>query len=470
MKNEDLCFLSAVDLAAAIRAKKVSPVEVTAAVLERIDKIDPHLNAVCTLMADEARKTAAAAEQAVMRGDELGPMHGVPVTIKDNIFVKDVRTTFGSKLMEHNVTKEDAPSTERLRKAGAIIVGRTNSPEFGWKGVTDNKVFGITRNPWNLKLTPGGSTGGGSAAVATGMGAIAVGTDGGGSLRIPASFCNLVGFKASFGRIPNYPPGPGMTARHIGPITRTVGDAALSLNVMAGADERDMLSLPSDNVNYLAEMDKGVKGLRIAWSPDLGYAHVTLEVARVCAAAVEKFRSAGATIEQTEITWGDPYDCWSIFFFGAGTTTLKDKLATHGHLLDPGMRKASEEGLKLTAVDYVNGLLQRNEFWQKVRLLYDKYDLLLTPTLAYPPFPVGQDDATPLPGQKLGPLQWTQFTYPFNLTGQPAASVPCGWTKDELPIGLQIIGKRFDDVTVLRAARAWEQIQPWADRRPNVPT
>lgn len=468
MNNDEICFLSAVDLAAAIRAKKLSPVEVTAAVLDRIQRLDPALNAFCTVVSDGAKAAAKAAEAAVMRGEPLGPLHGVPVSIKDNLYVKGNRTTFGSKLFEHNVTTEDAPSTARLRAAGAILIGRTNSPEFGWKGVTDNRVFGITRNPWNLKLTPGGSTGGGSAAVAAGMGPIAIGTDGGGSLRIPAAFCNLFGYKASFGRVPNYPAGPGAALRHIGPITRTVADTALSLNVMAGPDERDLLSLPAQPTDYLGDLNRGIKGLRIGWSPDLGYAKVDPDVARVCQAAAMKFRDTGATVEQVEITWGDPYECWAVFFFGAATATLAEKLATQGDLIDPGLRKVAEEGLKLRAVDYVNAILARDRFWQNVRATFDKFDLLLTPTLAVPPFPVGQDDAPPFHGEESRPLKWTRFTYPFNLTGQPAASVPCGWTSGNLPVGLQIVGRRFDDIRVLQAARAWEQLQPWADRRPTV--
>ena len=468
MQQDDLCFLSAVELAAAIRAKKLSPVELVSAVLDRIDRIDPALNAYCTVLSEGAKAAAKSAEAAVMQGEPLGPLHGVPISVKDNLYVKGVRTTFGSKLFEHNVTQEDAPGVERLRNAGAIFVGRTNSPEFGWKGVTDNRVFGITRNPWNPKLTPGGSSGGASAAVATGMGPVGIGTDGGGSLRIPASFCNVFGFKPSFGRVPNYPAGAGAALRHIGPITRTVADAALSLNAMAGPDERDLMSLPGSPSDYLAVLDNGIKGLRIGFSPDLGYAKVDPDVARVCQAAALKFRDAGAVVEQADITWGDPYECWAVFFFCASTATLEPKLALQGDLLDPGLRSVVEEGIKLRAVDYVNAVLARDRFWQSVRATFEKYDLLLTPTLAVPPFPVGQDDAPPFPGEHSRPLKWTRFTYPFNLTGQPVASVPCGWTSSQLPVGLQIIGRRFDDQGVLQAARAWEQIQPWADRRPPM--
>lgn len=468
MNDEELCYLSAVDLAAAIRSKKVSPVEVTAAVLKRIDRLNPALNAYCTLMAGEAREVAQAAEAAVMRGDALGPLHGVPVSIKDLTYVKDVRTTFGSKLLENNVTTEDAPTVERLRGAGAVLVGRTNTPEFGWKGVTDNRVFGITRNPWNLALTPGGSSGGASAAVAAGLGPIGLGTDGGGSLRIPGSFCGLVGYKASFGRVPNYPATGVDSLRHTGPLTRTVADAALTMAVLAGPDERDPASLPAASTDYLSSLDKGIKGLKVAYSPDLGYAQVDQEITRICAEAARRLPEAGAHFEEVVLDWTDPYDCWSVFFYGGIAARLADSMAEKGDLLDPGLRPVVERGLKLSAVDYVNALVQRTAFWQRARLVFDKFDLLVTPTLAVPPFPVGQDRPDAPPGRDGAELRWSPFTYPFNLTGQPAVSVPCGWTQSGLPVGLQIVGRRFDDMAVLRAARAWEQIRPWADRRPKM--
>ncbi len=466
MPHSDLCYLSAMELVAAYRTKELSPVDVTTAVLDRIERLNPELNAFCTVMADEALDAARRAETAMMQGDATGPLHGVPVSIKDNLYVKGWRTTFGSKLLENNVTTEDAPMTERLRRAGAILLGRTNSPEFGWKGVTDNRVFGTTRNPWNLDLTPGGSSGGASAAVASGLGPIGLGTDGGGSVRIPASFCGLYGHKPSFGRIPNYPATTVDTLRHTGPLTRTVADAALMLNVLAGPDDRDSNSLPTLDIDYLSELQRGIKGVRIAYSPDLGYAQVEPEVAQICAAAVRRFTEAGAIVNQIELDWDDPYDCWNVFFYGGIAASLSGKLEKQGHLLDPGLRKVAEQGIHLTAVDFVNAQMARNAFWHKVRLVYEEYDLLITPALSVPPFPVGQNDADPLPGQEPRELQWTGFSYPFNLTGQPAASVPCGWTQSNLPVGLQLIGRRFDDATVLRAARALEQIQPWADCRP----
>ena len=470
MPSQDLGFLSAVELAAKMRARKVSPVEVMRDTLARIERFNPALNAYVTVQGEEALCSAAKAEDALMRGECVGPLFGVPLHVKDNLYVAGSRTTFGSKLMETNVTSEDCPAVERLRKAGMIVIGRTNTPEYGWKGVTDNRVFGITHNPWNTALTPGGSSGGASVAVAAGLGPIGLGTDGGGSLRIPASFSGVFGFKASFGRIPNWPGSGGAMLRHIGTITRTVADMAATLDVMTGPDPRDLLSLPATGECYSANLDCGLRGKRIAYSPNLGYARVEPEVAAICQRAAERFAEAGAIVEEVKLDWRDPYDAWSVFFFGTAAASLEKKLPTHGELLDPGLRRVVDAGLKLRGVDFANALAARHDFWEKVRRVYERFDLLLCPTLAVPPFVVGQDDADPLDGEteKLGPLQWTRFTYPFNLTGQPAASVPAGWTKSGLPVGLQIIGNRFADLLVLQAARAWEQIQPWADRRPKL--
>lgn len=466
MADNSFDFLSAVELARLIRSKAASPVEIVKAFFQRIAKHNPALNAYITLHEGEAICAAEKAELAVMQNQKLSPLHGVPYHVKDNLWVQGSRTTFGSKLQEHNVTTANCPAVERLRNAGCILLGRTNSPEYGWKGVTDNKVFGITRNPWNLDKTPGGSSGGASAAVAAGLGPIGIGTDGGGSLRIPASCAGVVGFKASFGRIPNWPGSGGAMLRHIGPIARTVGDIAATLDAIAGPDDRDLLSLPASGVRFADQMNEGIRGKKIAYSADFGYAPVDPEVAAICQAAAKKLAESGAKVDVVMLDWGDCYDAWSVFFFGTAAAQLEAKLESQGDLLDPGLRRVVEEGRKLRGVDFGKALAARHEFWERVRKTYEKYDLVLSPTLAVPPFAVGQDDADPIDGQKLGPLQWTRFTYPFNLTGQPAASVPAGWTKSGLPIGLQIVGDRFDDMLVLQAARAWEQIQPWSDKQP----
>lgn len=470
MPQDELPWLSAVELAARIRTRKISAVEVTRAVLARIEQVNPSINAFVTVPTGAAQCAAEKADEAVKRGDALGPLHGVPFHVKDNLFVADSRTTFGSLPSQQNVTAEDCPAVECLRAAGMVMIGRTNTPEFGWKGVTDNRLFGPTRNPWNRELTPGGSSGGAAAAVAAGLGPVGIGTDGGGSLRIPASFCGVVGFKASFGRVPNWPGGGGAILRHIGAITRNVADQAQVLDVIAGPDRRDLLSLPSAGLSYAAELDKGIKGKRVAYSPDFGYARVDPEVAALCRLAAERLAESGAHVEQVSLDWTDPYEAWSVFFFGTAAASMEKKLAAQGDQLDPGYRCVVEQGLKFRGVDFANALAARHEFWDRVRRVYEKFDLLVSPTLPVPPFAIGQDDADPIAGEKLGPLQWTRFTYPFNLTGQPAASVPAGWTKSGLPVGLQIIGDRNTDLLVLQAARAWELMQPWQEKRPFVLT
>ncbi len=464
----ELLKLSAVELATAVRGKQVSAVETTRAVLARIEQLNPRLNAFCTVLAEEALTAAKRVDETIQRGADPGPLAGVPVSIKDLLQVQNARATFGSKHFERNVVREDAPVVERLRRAGAIVVGITNTPEFGWKGVTDNRLFGVTRNPWNLNLTPGGSSGGASSAVAAGLGPIAIGTDGGGSLRIPASFTELIGFKPSFGRVPNYPGSGVDSLRHSGPLARTVTDITLVMDSIAGPDERDLNSLPGDSgqTGYRSSCESGVRGLRVGYSPTLGYAWVDPEVAALCADAAEHFSAAGAMVEEVDITWGNSYDTWSVFFYGGIAARVAGMPKEQLELLDPGLRPLVERGLKLSAVDYVNALVARNTFWQQVRATFAKYDLLLTPTVSVPPFEVGRNRPELPLGTDGAELRWSPFTYPFNLTGQPAASVPCGRTKADLPVGLQIVGRRFADATVLRAARAWEQIQPWADRRP----
>lgn len=469
MQDEDLAYLPAVELAAAVRNKSISPMEIVQAVFERIERINPQLNAYCSLHRAEAEAAARRAEATVVKGEKLPPLCGVPVSIKDLLAAKNQPLTFGSRFYEHHVAKEDAPVVERLRAAGAILIGRTNTPEFGWKGVTDNGLFGVTRNPWNQQLTPGGSSGGAGAAVAAGLGPIGVGTDGGGSLRIPAAFCELVGFKPSFGRVPNYPASGVDSLRHTGPLTRTVADAALTLDVLAGPDERDPASLPAGPTSYLATLASGIRGLRVAYSGTLGYAHVDREIGTLCADAARRLSTAGALVEQVDLSWKDPYDCWAVLFYGGLAARLQVFPAEERErLLDPGLRPLVETALKFRAVDYVNALVERNAFWQQVRALFERFDLLVTPALAVPPFPVGRDAPDVPTDNEASALRWSPFTYAFNLTGQPAISVPCGRTNADLPVGLQLVGRRFEDATVLRAARAWEQIQPWASRRPKL--
>ena len=468
MNDSDLCWVSAFDLAAAIAKKKVSPVEVVDATLARIDKLK-ELNAYVTLDADGARKAAKAAERAVgQRGVKLGPLHGVPFSVKDLIITKGIRTTFGTPLYRDNVPAEDAPSVARMKAAGAIMLGKTNTPTLGWVGVTDNLLFGVTRNPWSTSHTPGGSSGGAGAAVAAGLAPLAIGTDGGGSIRKPAAWCGIFGLKASWGRIPVYPHGAAWSLSHAGPMTRTVKDAALMMNACAGPDERDQYSLPAAGVDYVKALKGNLKGLRVAWSETLGVAPaVDPEVREATAKAARAFRELGCRVESVEPKWPSPYDCWRTIFLGGIAARLAPYLDRRDQI-DPGLLPIVEEATKYPPTKYVEAWFERLAWWQHARAFFERYDLLLTPTVACPPLPIGEFYATEIGGVKVGRDAGSAFTFIFNMTGQPAATVPCGFTKAGLPIGLQIIGRRFDDVTVLRASAAFEEARPWAQRRPAI--
>ena len=470
MANDELCWKSASELAAAIKRRKISPVEVVDAVLARIEKLNSALNAYCTVTADSARRGAKSAERALMkRGARLGPLHGVPFSIKDLIITKGVRTTWGTRLYADHVPEEDAPVVGRLKAAGGIMVGKTNTPMFGWIGATHNLLFGATRSPWNLDRTPGGSSGGAGAAVAAGMAPLAVGTDGGGSIRIPASFSGIFGLKPSYGRVPTYPPSAAWSLSHAGPMTRTVADAALMLNVIAGPDERDQYSLPPAGVDYVKGLKGSLRGLRVAWSSTLGFAQVVdPEVLAATERAARGFKAFGCRVDVVDVKFPDPSEAWNAIFCGGIATRLTPYFPDRRSDIDPGLVRIIEETLKWPPTKYVQAWFDRLAFWDAVRKLFVTYDLLLTPTVACPPFKVGLDNPTEIAGTPIQPYGWIPFTYPFNMTGQPAASVPCGFTRDGLPIGLQIVGRRFDDRTVLRAAAAFEKARPWAGKKPPI--
>ena len=468
MNKEDLCFMPATKMARAIREKKLSPVEIVNTLLERIEAIDPKLNAYVTLTAAAARRQARRAESAVMKREKLGPLHGVPYSIKDLTITKGVRTMRGSKIYENFVPDEDPPLVERLRAAGGIMLGKTATPEFGWKGVTDSLVTGITRNPWNLKRTPGGSSGGASAQVAAGLGPLAQGSDGGGSIRIPSAFAGIFGIKPSFGRVPVYPASSHDALSHAGPMTRTVADAALMLSVMAGPHEADRSSLESEPEDYVGKLNRGVKGLRVAWSPDLGYAAVDPEVKRLAAAAAKAFTELGCKVEQVNPKFGDPTPFFETYWKAGSAGALAAYLPRWEKKIDPGLVKVVKMGMKLKATDFIKAQMARHEYWNKVRLFFEKYDLLLTPSLAVTAFDVGRLKPPSTKHISVGWLNWTPFTYPFNLSQNPAATVPAGFSKEGLPVGLQIVGRRFADLTVLQAAAAFEKARPWAQHRPRL--
>jgi aspartyl-tRNA(Asn)/glutamyl-tRNA(Gln) amidotransferase subunit A len=466
----ELCFTSAVELAARIRRRELSPVEVTRVVLERIDRVDPQLSAYVRVHAERAMDHARRAEQAVMAKAPLGPLHGVPLSIKDNLWTAGDRTTSGSRLLATFVAPEDAPSVARLRASGAIVVGRTNLPEFAWRGSTDNRLFGETRNPWDVTRTPGGSTGGGAAAVAAGLGPLALGSDGAGSIRIPASFCGLVGLKPTFGRVPMYPAAGGHElVAHVCPLARTVRDVALMMDVIAQHDRRDPFALPDDGVDYLTACDQSLDAsTRIAWSADLGFAPVESETRDIAAAAARAFTDAGLKVDAATPDIGDPGWILRTLYGGAQAGAHAARPPEEKAEMDQDLVAYAEASARVTMVEHVKAVSARQVMVDTLRRFFERYDLLLTPTLCLPAFPLGIVGPREVAGREVTHLGWT-LCYPFNYSGQPAISVPAGWTASGLPVGLQIIGRRLEDALVLRAAETFERLRPWAARWPPGP-
>ena len=464
--------LSAVELRALYARRTLSPVEVARAVLDRLESLEPRLRAFVTPTPQLALSQAAAAERAYAEG-AAGPVAGVPVSIKDLTATAGIRTTRGSLLHAGDVPAEDAPLVERLYRAGAVMLGKSNTSEYGWKGDTTNRVHGSTQNPWREGLTAGGSSGGAAAAVSSGIGPLAQGSDGAGSIRIPAAFCGIYGIKPSYGRVPQWP--AGSTLSHSGPIARTVADAALMIDVMEGSDPRDRWSLPAAGGHLTAaaegradgERGDALAGLRVAWSRDLGYAAVEDEVADAAEAAALRLAELGARVEEAHPEAGDPYpvldviwSCRMAGLFGPRLDEIEDQL-------DPGLAGVVRDAARYSGADYGRAILEQNTYVDVVRRFFDRYDLLLTPTLPVTAFPAGDDGPGSVAGRPRRFLEWTAFTYPFNLTGQPAATLPCGEV-DGLPVGLQMVGRWRDDAAVLRASAAFEAIAPWRDRWPPV--
>jgi aspartyl-tRNA(Asn)/glutamyl-tRNA(Gln) amidotransferase subunit A len=469
MSDDDLIWRSALELGDLIRKKELTPVEVTDAALARLEAVNPLLNAFCLVAAERAREQAREAEIAVVKGEPLGPLHGVPISIKDVLATRGLATTGGSRLFADAVPEEDAIPVARLKAAGAVILGKTNTSEFGHKAVTENPLFGVTRNPWNPERTPGGSTGGGGAAVAAGVGPLALGSDGGGSVRIPAAFCGVFGLKPSFGRVPHAGGFPGWAhVSHVGPLARTVRDAAALLDVIAGGDDRDRRSLPREPGSYLEACDAGVAGLHVAWTPDLGYAAVDPRVRALCETAAAEFESLGCHVEVVSPGWEDPEAWFGTLIAAQFYAAWSDRLPDAEPLMDPTLVTLIRRGGAVPARDYVRAVDRIEAYWAEVRAFLERFDLLLMPTVAVPPFDAGARPPREVDGRSVSVLGWMPFTFPFNLTGQPAASVPAGFTDDGLPVGLQIVGRRHADATVLAAAAAFEAACPWSDRRPRL--
>ncbi len=456
--NTDLCSLSAAQLLHVYRAKLVSPVDVARAMLKRIDELNPRLNAF-NFVAPNALVAAKESEARWARNEPKGMLDGVPVSIKDLLLTKGWPTLRGSRMVDpKGPWNDDAPAVARLREHGALIIGKTTTPEFGWKGVTDSPLTGITRNPWNPDKTPGGSSGGAAAAVAAGMGPLAIGTDGGGSIRIPCSFTGVFGLKPSFGRVPAWPLSPFGTVAHVGPMTRNVHDAALMLNVLALPDARDWHALPYEPRDYRIGLEDGVRGLRIAFSLDLGYAKVDHEVGTLVRKAVQTFAELGAHVEETNPGFDSPEPIFRVHWFSGAAYLLKNFTPEQRKLIDPGLVEAAEQGARMPMMEVLDAALKRGALGALMNQFHQKYDLLVTPTLSIAAFDAGKEVADVMVQKRW--TDWTPFSYPFNLTQQPAASIPCGCTQAGLPVGLHIVGPRYADALVLRAARAFETVAP----------
>lgn len=467
MLDSTLAFTSAGELKGLIQQKKLSPVELVELLLRRIREWNPKLNAYLTVNEENVRAKARQAEDMVMRRKRLPPLCGIPMSVKDLIFTRGLRTTGGSLVYHDFVPTEDATVVERLRQAGAIILGKTNTSEFGLSATTENYLGDHCRNPWNIERTSGGSSGGAASAVAAGLGPLALGSDGGGSIRIPSAFCGIYGIKPSQGRVSSYGCFGGMPLfSQVGPIARTVRDAALLLGVIAGTDSHDPYCHKLPAPDFLQAVERPSGPWRIAWSPDLGYAPVDPQVRQATVKAARSFEARGCIVEEVFLKLDDPF---SIF----ATIVLADGYAAHGHLLEkhstalmPYVRSSLEAGRKIAGYEYSRALENLERFRSQMVALFQHYDLLLTPTTAVPAFPIGQRPGV-IAGKTVSKL-WGPFpfTLPFNLTGQPAANLPCGFSSDGLPIGLHMVGRYGEESTVLRASAAFETAHPWAEKRP----
>jgi aspartyl-tRNA(Asn)/glutamyl-tRNA(Gln) amidotransferase subunit A len=461
----DLADWTATELAAAYTRGAASPVEATRAVLDRIADRDTALNAFCLVDGEAAIEQASRSEARWQAGTPAGPLDGVPVSIKDLFLTRGWPTLRGSRTIDPDQEwDEDAPAVARLRESGAVLIGKTTTPELGWKGVTDGPLTGVTRNPWDPSRTSGGSSGGAAAAVAAGMGPLATGTDGGGSIRIPAGFCGIVGFKPTYGRVPLYPASPFGTLAHAGPMARSVEDAALMLDVLSQPDPRDWSALDPPTASFRDRLDGGVGGLRIAFSPDLDHVDVDPEIAERVRAAVEVLAGLGATVEEVTPGFPDPVRAYHVLWFSGAAKSLERLSPAQWEQVDPGLAEVAEEGRTMSALDYLDAVAERMALGSRMGRFHTRFDLLVTPTLPIPAFTAGREVPTSWPSPRW--TSWTPFSYPFNLTQQPAVSVPCGVTGGGLPVGLQIVGPRHADARVLAAAKAYQDATTWVDRRP----
>ena len=463
----DLLYRSALELRELVLSKEVSPVELLDHSLARLEEVEPVLNSFVTVTEDVARAAARTAEKAVMDGDPLGLLHGLPISVKDLIAMDGVRCTFGSKSAADNIAALDAPSVERVRKAGGVIVGKTTTSEFGCKAVGDSPLTGITRNPWDPSKTPGGSSAGAAASVAAGVTPFALGTDGGGSVRIPGSLTGLFAVKPQFARVPIFPESAAPTLSHVGPMARTVRDAALLLAALAGFDRRDPFAVAGTVPDFLAACDQPVVGMRIAWSPTFGYADPMREVVELCEQAVRTLEDLGCEVDLVDkVMERDPVDMWMSEFYASIGTRLHPVLTGQPESLDPAVAAMLSGALDQNVEEYWTRVFNRYRFREDMRRFMEDYDLLASPVLPVAAFDVGLNVPPQMPQANV--VSWVRYTYPFNLTGQPGATLPVGLTDGGLPVGLQLIAKSHREADIFRLSAAFEAARPWADRTPPL--
>jgi aspartyl-tRNA(Asn)/glutamyl-tRNA(Gln) amidotransferase subunit A len=451
--------MSAAELRRHIIGKRISPVELTRHALAKAEATQGNLNAFFVLLPEMALAAAKAAEDAVMHGQPLGLLHGLPFSAKDLMAVAGVRYASGSRTMANNAAAVDAPAVERAKAAGAILIGKTTTSEFGCKPVGDSPLTGITRNPWNLSKTPGGSSAGAAASVAAGITPFALGTDGGGSIRIPCCFTGLAGIKAHFGRVPVWPVSATPTLAHVGPIARNIADAALVLTAIGGYDPRDPSSVAAAMPDILGACRASVAGLRIAHSPTLGYARPDREVVAIVTSAARAFEELGCTVDHVDNVFDkDPADLWCAEFYAGAGTRLGPFVEKERDLLDPAVADVLEAALSQDLRDYYQKVFERHALRDKVRMFFEAYDLLLSPVLPVTSLDLGKNIPDHLQDRNL--VSWVYYTYPFNLTGQPAVTVCAGIAADGMPVGLQIVGRALGEYDVIRAAAAYERTKP----------
>jgi aspartyl-tRNA(Asn)/glutamyl-tRNA(Gln) amidotransferase subunit A len=468
MDDAEIGYLTATELAALYRAKLLSPVEVVEAVLRRIERIDPAINAMIRLTPEHARAAARRSEAAFARGEPARLLEGIPVTIKDLQPTKGVQTDYGSAIFQGSIPDRDTPAVTRLHAAGAVMIGKTTTPEFGWKGVSQSPVSGITHNPWKHGMNAGASSAGAGAAAAAGFGPLHQGGDGAGSIRMPAHFCGVYGFKPTYGRIPVWPMTNNDQATHIGPLTRSVADAALMVQAMVGPHPWDHTTQEAPPQDYASRLGASMNGKRIAWSPDLGHARVDPDVAAVVDQAKDAFVDMGAIVEPVTPEWGKLGPEMARFFWPAAYAARTRYLEEFADRMDPGFVALLRVATRLTVPEFMVMRERRYSYVNAIHSFFEDWDYLLTPSVSVAAFPADRLQPEHWPQHPWDWLSWAEFSYPFNWSGSPAASVPAGFTPGGLPVGLQIVGRRFDDLGVLQASAAFEEARPWAQRRPPL--